>query len=308
MSAVASVGFVGLGAMGSRLAGRLLAAGNEVHGYNRSKEKAAELVGRGLIWHDTPREVAVASDIIITMVSDDTALDAISAGPDGILAGLSAGKIYIDMSTVSPEASVELARRVWTLGAEMLDAPVSGSVPQAEAGTLTIMVGGEQGLFALAEPILAELGTKVVHVGGHGKGLILKLAINISLAAQVIAFSEGLVLAERGGIDAKLAAEVMSESPIGSAMLKARLPLILDLPEQAWFDVALLHKDVRLALRVAEKLGTPLPSAQVADKSFRAVERLGYGHRDIAAVHEVLARHTAEMAMLIGCAERFVSA
>jgi 3-hydroxyisobutyrate dehydrogenase-like beta-hydroxyacid dehydrogenase len=234
------------------------------------------------------------------MVSDDAALEAVASGADGLVAGLSAGKVYADMSTVSPAASVVLAARVRTQGAEMLDAPVSGSVPQAETGTLTIMVGGDAQAFARAQPVLAELGSKVVHVGGNGKGLILKLAINVSLAAQVVAFSEGLVLAERADIEPKLAAEVMSESPIGSTMLKARLPLILDLPEQAWFDVALLHKDVRLALEAARPLHAQLPSARTADGIFGVAERLGYAHRDIAAVHEVLALHADELAPAAG--------
>jgi len=296
---MASVGFIGLGAMGGRLAARLLSAGHEVHGYNRSKGKAAELIANGLIWYQNPREVASAADVTISMVSDDEALERISFGPDGILAGLSSGKVYVDMSTVSPEASVQLAERVSELGAQMLDAPVSGSVPQAETGTLTIMVGGEPGAFAVAEPILAALGSKVVRVGGNGKGLLLKLAINISLAAQIIAFSEGLVLAERGGIDPKLAAEVMAESPIGSPMLKARVPLILDLPAQAWFDVALLHKDVRLALKAAHDLQTLVPSAQVADAILGTAGLLGYAHRDVAVVHRVLARHAPEAATLL---------
>jgi 3-hydroxyisobutyrate dehydrogenase-like beta-hydroxyacid dehydrogenase len=296
MITMTSIGFIGLGSMGGRLAGRLLAAGDEVHGYNRSRERAADLIDRGLIWHDTPRELAATSDITFSMVSDDAALDAISSGPDGLITGLSAGKVYVDMSTVSPGISVELGARVRATGAAMVDAPVSGSVPQAESGTLTIMVGGEDWAFARVAPLLAKLGSKVVHVGGNGKGLILKLAINISLAAQLVAFSEGLVLAQRADIDPRLAAEVMSESPIGSTMLKARLPLILELPEQAWFDVALLHKDVRLALASGQALGAELPSAHVADAIFSAAERLGYAHRDVAAVHEVLDLHAGELA------------
>ena len=296
---MASVGFIGLGAMGGRLAGRLLSAGYELHGYNRSKAKAAELIANGLIWHESPREIASAADVTISMVSDDAALEQISSGPDGILAGLVPEKVYVDMSTVSPEASVELAERVSQLGARMLDAPVSGSVPQADAGTLTIMVGGDAGAFAVAEPILAVLGSKVVHVGGNGKGLLLKLAINISLAAQLVAFSEGLVLAEHGGIDPKLAADVMAESPIGSPMLKARVPLLLDLPEQAWFDVALLHKDLKLALKVAHDSQTLVPSARVADAILATAELLGYAHGDVAVVHRVLARHAPEAAAVL---------
>ena len=303
-----AIGVIGLGSMGSRLAGRLLSAGEEVHGYNRSKARAEELIGRGLIWHGTPRELAAASDVTISMVSDDAALGAVATGPDGLLAGLSHGKVHLDMSTVSPDFSVALSERVRATGAEMLDAPVSGSVPQAETGTLTIMAGGDDQAFVVAEPVLSKLGSKVVHVGGNGKGLVLKLAINISLAAQVVAFSEGLVLAQRAEIDPALAADVMSGSPIGSTMLKARLPLILDLPEQAWFDVSLLHKDVRLALKTAETLRAQLPSAQTADEVFSAAERLGYAHRDIAAVYEILSLHSDELAAPMGDPELIASA
>jgi 3-hydroxyisobutyrate dehydrogenase-like beta-hydroxyacid dehydrogenase len=303
-----SIGFIGLGSMGGRLAARLLEAGEEVHGNNRSRARASDLIERGLIWHDTPRELAAASDITITMVSDDAALDAVSSGPAGLLAGLAAGKVHVDMSTVSPEFSVELSGRVRAAGAAMLDAPVSGSVPQAESGTLTIMVGGEARAFAQVEPTLGKLGRRAVHVGGNGKGLILKLAINISLAAQVLAFSEGLVLAQRAGIDPKLAADVMSESPIGSTMLKARLPLILELPERAWFDVSLLHKDLRLALAAGRELHAQLPSAHVADEMFTAAEQLGYAHRDIAALHEVLERHADELVPAGGVPQLLASA
>ena len=141
---MSNIGFVGLGTMGGRIAGRLLASGHQVHGTNRTVAKARPLIDRGLRWHATPREVAAAADIVFSMVSDDAALEAVTAGPDGILAGLTPGKVYVDMSTVSPEASVAIAERVRAIGARMLDAPVSGSVPQAETGTLTIMVGGDE--------------------------------------------------------------------------------------------------------------------------------------------------------------------
>ena len=222
------------------------------------------------------------------MVSDDAALDAITGGPEGILAGLAPGKVYVDMSTVSPDASIAVAERVRATGAWMLDAPVSGSVPQAETGTLTIMVGGDEPAFRAVEPLLRELGRSVTRVGENGQGLLLKLAINISLAVQTLAFSEGLVLAERGGIEPRLAARVMSESSIGSPMLQARVPLLLDLPQSAWFGVELLHKDIRLALQAATRLGVTLPSAATADDMLARAGDLGYGERDIAALHEVL--------------------
>jgi len=284
-----SIGFVGLGSMGAPLAGRLL-PGNRVYGTNRTMSKASTLIDRGLVWRDTPREVASAAQVVFSMVTDDAALAAVTSGPDGILAGLRPGALYIDMSTVSPQASRELAERVRSAGATMLDAPVSGSVPAAQSGTLSIMVGGTEAGFRAAEPLLLRLGSRVTQAGGNGQGLLLKLAINISLAAQMLAFSEGVLLAERGGIDPALAAHAMTESAIGSPMLKAREPLVLDLPEHAWFDVSLMHKDIRLALEAARASGVQLPAAAAADGALSQAENLGYGHRDIAGLYEVLAR------------------
>ena len=287
-----TIGFVGLGAMGSRIAERLLDSGNQVYATNRTKSKAQALIDRGLKWRDTPRDVAAAAEVIFSMVTDDAALHAIASGPDGILAGLAPHAVYVDMSTVSPRASRELAEQVRALGAEMLDAPVSGSTPQAESGTLAIMVGGSKAAFATVEPLLRELGQNVTHVGTNGQGLLLKLAVNISLAVQTLAFSEGLLLAERGGIDAQTAAHVMSTSSIGSPMLKARVPLLLDLPQHAWFDVTLMDKDIRLARETANELGVPLPSAALAVDMLNRALDLGYAHRDLAALHNVLAEMT----------------
>src|SRR5580700_5382237 len=282
-----TIGFIGLGAMGSRIAGRLL-DDHEVYGTNRTADKAAQLIKRGMAWRDTPREVAAEAELIFSMVTDDAALKAIAEGPDGILAGLKPGQVYIDMSTVSPRASRDIAERARSLGASMLDAPVSGSVTAAEEGTLAIMVGGPQDAFRSVEPLLQELGHNVTYVGGNGQGLMLKLAINISLAAQMLAFSEGVLLAERGGIDPELAAKVMASSPIGSPMLQARAPLMLSLPEQARFDVRLMHKDIGLVLETARALGVPVPSAEATDGVLARAEELGYGRRDITAFFEVL--------------------
>lgn len=251
------IGFVGLGHMGGNMAARLLDAGYTLYGESRHRGEADELVHEGLEWRDTPREIAEAADVLITSLPNDDVLDSVASGPDGILAGITAPKVWVDMSTVSPRASRELAKQVKEHGANMLDSPVSGSVPQVQAGTLTIMVGGDEQAYARVEPILRELGTPT-HIGENGQGLVLKLAINISLAVQMLAFSEGLVLAERSGIDRKLAVDVMTGSPIGSPMLKARADLVLDLPEDAWFDVSLMQKDVALALDTGRELHVPL--------------------------------------------------
>jgi 3-hydroxyisobutyrate dehydrogenase-like beta-hydroxyacid dehydrogenase len=283
------IGFVGLGNMGGSMAARFLAAGYRVYGEDQDRDRARGLMHDGLEWRRTPREVAEAADVVFTSVPDDSVLELVASGPEGILAGLAAGKVWVDMSTVSPNVSREIAERVHALGATMLDAPVSGSVPQVQAGTLTIMVGGDKQAYARVEPILRALGTPT-HVGENGQGLVLKLAINISLAVQVLAFAEGLLLAERAGIDRKLAVEVMTQSPIGSPMLKARGPLVLDLPDEAWFDVRLMQKDLVLALDTGRQLRVPLPSAATADELLTVARGLGYERRDVAALFEVLAR------------------
>jgi 3-hydroxyisobutyrate dehydrogenase-like beta-hydroxyacid dehydrogenase len=284
-----TLGFVGLGHMGGNMAARLLAAGYTVYGESRDRRHAEDLVGEGLDWRDTPREVAEAADVVFTTVPDDDVLEGVASGADGILAGLGASKVWVDVSTVSPRKSRELAARVKVLGAAMLDAPVSGSVSQVQTGTLTIMVGGDEQAYARVEPILRELGSPT-RIGENGQGLVLKLAINISLAVQMLAFSEGLLLAERAGIDPKLAAEVMTQSPIGSPMLKARTDLVLDLPEDAWFGVSLMHKDIALALDTGRELRVPLPSAATADQLLTIAGGLGYEGRDIAGLYEVLGK------------------
>ena len=271
----------------------LLGAGYTVYGETRHRGEVEDLEHEGLLWRDTPRQIAEAADVVLTSVPNDGALEDVASGPNGILAGLGEGKVWVDVSTVSPQVSRDLAERVRERGAAMLDAPVSGSVPQVQTGTLTIMVGGDENAYARVEPILRELGTPN-HIGENGQGLVLKLAINISLAVQMLAFAEGLLLADRAGIDRKRAVEVMAESPIGSPMLKARADLVLDLPDEAWFDVGLLQKDVVLALDTARQLGVPLLSAAAADEVLTLARAAGYEHRDIAALFEVLAQLTGD--------------
>jgi 3-hydroxyisobutyrate dehydrogenase-like beta-hydroxyacid dehydrogenase len=286
-----TIGFIGLGKMGGNMASRYLGAGYTVYGEDHDREAAQRLIDQGLRWLDTPREIAEAVDVIFTSLPNDDVVESVASGPDGIIAGLGPGKVWADLSTISPQASRDLAARVRDTGhgAKMLDTPVSGSVPQVQAGTLTIMIGGDEDAWARVEPVLRVLGTPL-RVGENGQGLVMKLAVNISLAVQMLAFSEGLLLAERDGIDPHRAAEVMTQSAIGSPMLKARVPLVLDRPDETWFDVALMHKDIGLARQAATELGAPAPTAAVADEILTEAEALGYAHRDIAALHEVLAR------------------
>ena len=289
-----TIGFIGLGTMGGNMAARYLAAGYVVYGEARNRDAAQWLIGQGLRWVETPREVAQAADIVMTSLPNDDVVESVASGPDGLLAGLGEGKIWADLSTITPAVSRRLSARVREErpGAQMLDTPVSGSVPQVKTGALTIMVGGDESAFRRAEAVLRVLGTPE-YVGENGQGLVLKLAINISLAVQMLAFSEGLLLAERAGIDPHRAAEIMTESPIGSPMLKARVPLVLDRPDETWFDIELMHKDIRLARQAGDAAATALPTAAVADEMLTRAEQLGFGRRDIAAMHATLAHQSA---------------
>ena len=287
---MAKLGFVGLGVMGGGIANRLLAAGHEVAGYNRTREKAQWLVERGLQLKDTPREVAEAADVVFSMVTNTAALKAVTEGPDGILAGLGARKTYIDMTTGSPAESRALAARVAETGAVMLDAPVSGSVSTLEQGKLSIMVGGDEEAFERVRPILLNIGPVVKRIGGNGQALLLKLAINLSLHVQMVAFSEGLLLAEKDGIDKEVAVEAMLSSVIASPMLQYRGPFVLEQPEEAWFDCNMMQKDMNLALAAGREHDVPMPTTAVSNELLTTARAMGLGHHDFAIVYEVLAR------------------
>ena len=287
---MANLGFVGLGVMGSRMVKRLLNAGHKVTGYNRTKSKAQWLVDAGMKWGETPRAVAQAADMIFTMVTNTAALEAVTGGPDGLLAGLAAGKLYIDMSTVSPAASRDLAAKVAAKGAKMLDAPVSGSVSTLEEGKLSIMVGGERDAFERARPILEAIGPKVTHVGVNGLAVSMKIATNLSLAVQMLAFSEGVLLAEKSGIARKTAVEVLLNSVIASPMVKYRGPFVLEMPDEAWFDVNMMQKDLLLALEMGRGLNVPLPTTAVTNEMLTAARGMGLAKKDFAVLFEALAR------------------
>ncbi len=286
---MARVGFVGLGVMGSRIAKRLLDAKHQVTGYNRTASKADWLVKAGLRLAPSPRAVAEASDAVFSMVSNTEALRAVVEGPDGILAGLTKGKIYVDMSTVSPTASRTLAGRVREKGAWMLDAPVSGAVATVEAGRLSIMAGGDQEAFARVRPILLDIGPTVTHVGPNGLAALMKVATNLNLAVQMLAFSEAVLLAEKGGIKRKIAVEVLLHSVIASPMVKYRGPFVLEMPEEAWFNVNMMQKDLLLALELGRELDVPLPTTAVTNEFLTAARGMHLDDQDFAVVFEVLA-------------------
>jgi 3-hydroxyisobutyrate dehydrogenase-like beta-hydroxyacid dehydrogenase len=276
--------------MGGRMADRLLGKGHSVTGTNRTKSKAQWLLDKGMKWADTPREVAQAADITFVMVTDSTALESIASGPDGLVAGLGPGKIVIDMSTVSPAMSVALAAKVREQGADMVDSPVSGSVSTLEQGKLTMMVGGRADTFATIHPLLLDIGPKATHVGDNGLAVSMKIATNLSLAVQMLAFSEAVLLAEKAGIARKTAVEVLTNSVIASPMVQYRGPMVLGLPEEAWFDMKMMQKDMTLALEMGRRLAVPLPTTATANEFLTAARANGLEKKDFAAVFHLLAK------------------
>ena len=287
---MAHLGFVGLGMMGSRMVERLLNAGHAVTGYNRTKSRAEKLIEQGMQWADTPREAALAGEIVFSNVMNSEALLAVNHGEHGLLAGLKANQIYIDMSTVSPTIIKQLAQQVAEKGAFMLDAPVSGSKLTLEQGKLAIMVSGDESAFERAKPVLEVIGPTVMYVGESSQAMALKLAINISIVTQVLTFIEGVLLAERYGIPRRRAVEVMLNSAIASPALKYRGPFVADMPDEAWFDVEMTQKDIQLALDLSRELGVPLPTTSVTRDILTAARGSGLGNKDFAIMVRVLER------------------
>jgi 3-hydroxyisobutyrate dehydrogenase-like beta-hydroxyacid dehydrogenase len=286
---MAKLGFLGLGVMGSQMVNRLLDKGHTVTGYNRTRSKAQWLVERGMKWGDTPRAVASASDFIFSMVTNADAMKSLAEGPDGFLAGLTAGKVLIDMSTVSPTASRALAAKVREKGADMVDSPVSGSVITLQEGKLSVMVGGRRETFDRVQSLLQDVGPKVSYVGDNGLALSMKIAINLSLAVQMLAFSEGVLLAEKSGISREVAVDVLVNSAIASPMVKYRGPFVLKLPEEAWFNVNMMQKDMLLAMEMGRQLDVPLPTTAICNEFLTAARGMGLVEQDFAVMFDVLA-------------------
>ncbi len=287
---MANLGFIGLGVMGGNMVARLLEKGHTVTGYNRTRSKAQWLIDRGMKWSDSPRAVAEKADVTFTMVTNADAMAAITDGPDGLLAGLKAGKFHVDMSTISPDASRTFAAKVRGKGADMIDAPVSGSVITLQQGKLSVMVGGRKETFERLKPILQDIGPKVTHVGDNGVALSMKIAVNLQLAVQMLAFCEGVLLAEKSGIAREVAVDVIVHSAVASPMIQYRGPFVLQQPEEAWFDVNMMQKDMLLAMELARKLNVPVPTTAVSNEFLTAARGMGWEKLDFAVVFDVLAR------------------
>ncbi|HEX4536739.1 MAG TPA: NAD(P)-dependent oxidoreductase [Candidatus Acidoferrum sp.] len=286
---MANLGFVGLGVMGSELVNRLLSKGHSVLGYNRTRSKAEWLVKKGMKWADSPRAVASGSDVIFSMVTNSAALASITDGPEGILGGLTPGKVFADISTVSPAFSREVAAKVRAKGCDMVDCPVSGSVITLQEGKLSVMVGGRPETFEKIKPLLLDIGPKVTYVGDNGLALVMKIGTNLSLAVQMLAFCEGVLLAEKSGIKREVAVDVLVNSAVASPMIKYRGPFVLQLPPEAWFNVNMMQKDMLLALELGRQVDVPMPTTAISNEFLTAARAMGLVEQDFAVVFDVLA-------------------
>jgi 3-hydroxyisobutyrate dehydrogenase-like beta-hydroxyacid dehydrogenase len=276
--------------MGGHMTERLLEKGHTVTGYNRTRSKAQWLIDKGLKFADSPRAVCASADVIFSMVTNSQALTQIADGPDGMVEGLGPGKVWIDMSTVSPVVSKALVARVREKGADMVDAPVSGSVVTVQQGNLSVMVGGRAETFERIKPVLLDLGPKVTHVGENGLALVMKIATNLALPTQILAFTEGVMLAEKSGIKRETAVEVLLKSVLASPMLQYRGPFVLKMPDEAWFNVNMMQKDMQLALELGRQVNVPLPTSALANEYLTAARAMGLAEQDFAVIFKVLER------------------
>ncbi len=281
------LGWIGLGDMGQVIVPRLLAAGHEVTGWNRTRSKADPLIELGMAWSESPRQLAAASDIVFSMVTDAPAVSAVALGPDGVISGLSPEGIYLDMSTIDPEVSRAIAAAFSAGGLTMLDAPLSGSPVTILAGSASTMVGGNRTAYERVEPVLYDIGSKVSYIGPSGTAVQMKVAVNLSLIVQMVAFCESVALAEKGGVDRAVAVDAMLKSVVASPVMGYRGPFILEMPDKPLADVTLQQKDMVLALDVARRQGSPAPLAAVANELLNACRGLGIDHRDFVTVFDV---------------------
>jgi len=286
------IGFLGLGDMGQAIVPRLIAAGHIVTGWNRTKEKAAPLLQLGMLWADTPCEAARQSEIVFSIVTDAAAVRALALGENGIIAGLRRDAVYLDMSTIDPDASRTIAAEFAHAGLTMLDAPISGTTLTIGQGKASLMVAGDKTAFDRVQPMLLAIGPKVTYIGEQGLAMQLKVALNMTLVIEVMGFCEGVALAEKGGVPREVAVDAFLKSVVASPVLSYRAPLILEghLSDATYGNVNLQQKDMLLALDLGRKMGVPIPLGAAANEMLNACRGLGLAHHDFVAVYEVYRR------------------
>lgn len=289
-----NIGFIGLGNMGRPMARNLLSGGFAVTVYGRRKPVIDELVAAGASAAESPREVAERSDVVITMLPDSPDVKSVVVGPDGVLEGSRPGMVVIDMSTISPAVTREIAEIAATRGVKYLDAPVSGGVSGAEAGTLSIMVGGDEQVYEKCLPVFNALGKNINYMGGTGMGQTAKLCNQVICVLNIEAVCEGLMLGAKAGLDLEKLLSVVTAGAAGSWMLSNLGPKMVERDFEPGFKVALQQKDIRLALAAADELKVPLPGVSIVSQLFRSVEAVGMGERGTQALItalEKLAEH-----------------
>jgi len=286
------IGFLGLGDMGQAIVPRLLAAGHSVTGWNRTREKAAPMFKVGMLWADSPREVARESEIVFSIVTDSAAVRSLALGENGIIAGLRKDAVYLDMSTIDPEGSRAVAAEFAKAGLTMMDAPISGTTLTLGQGKASLMVGGDKAVFERVQPVLLAIGPKVTYIGAQGLAVQLKVALNMTLVIEVIGFCEGIALAEKGGVPREVAVDAFLKSVVASPVLNYRGPLILEghISDATYGNVDLQQKDMLLALDLGRKMGVPIPLGAAANEMLNACRGLGLAHHDFVAVYEVYRR------------------
>jgi 2-hydroxy-3-oxopropionate reductase len=277
-----TVGFIGLGIMGKPMAENLIEAGYDLVAYNRTREKAEELGGASVA--ETPKEVAEQTDVIITMLPDSPQVEEVLSGEDGVLEGIKEGALVVDMSTISPVVTEELAKKVEEKGASMLDAPVSGGDVGAIEGTLSIMVGGSEEDFGRALPLFEVMGNTVTHVGGVGTGQVVKAANQIVVALTIEAVSEALVLGSKGGVPPEKILDVLGGGLAGNKVMEVKREKMLEHSFDPGFRVELHHKDLGIALAAGREYGVTLPITAVVDQMLETLKMLGRGDQDHSAL------------------------
>ncbi|MGI0078865.1 MAG: NAD(P)-dependent oxidoreductase [Nitrososphaerales archaeon] len=277
------VGVVGLGKMGSALAGNLLSRGYDLHLYNRSADKARDLKSKGAIFHSTPLELGKAVDIAITSLTDDKAVEQVVMGQNGLLRGLKKGSLWIDASTIDPDASVKHANECLELGVERLDVPVTGSPDRALQGKLILFVGGSQGVFSKHEGFLSELGTPL-YLGADGNGHKMKLLINLYLGTISLAFAEGMVFAQKLGFEPQVFVETLNKTSHKSSFTENKGPKVARGEFSPTFTLNNMLKDIRLADSQARKIGAVLPAASLVTQLFATASNVGEGDKDFSAI------------------------
>jgi 2-hydroxy-3-oxopropionate reductase len=289
------VGFIGLGIMGMPMARNLMEAGYELTVHNRSPEKAEELGKEGAAVAATPREVAEKSEVVITMLPDSPQVREVVAGEDGVLEGIIEGALLIDMSTISPVVTEELAEAVKEKSASMLDAPVSGGDVGAIEGTLSIMVGGEEADFQRARPLFEAMGKTITHVGPTGAGQVTKAANQVVVALTIEAVSEALVLGSAGGVSPEKILEVLSGGLASNKVMEVKREKFLSHTFEPGFRSELHHKDLGIALAAGREYGVVLPVTAIVDQMLLSMRRKGWGGEDHSAllrIIEDLSQHT----------------